>query len=70
MVEGVVDKYSEQRGMGYIVQDEGLEILVKRSDLDMPGYKTLTPGERVAFELVRTPRGLAARKVKPLSKRK
>ena len=70
MAEGVVDKYSEQRGIGYIVQDEGFEILVERSDLDMPGYKTLTPGERVAFELVRTSRGFAAKKVKPLSKGK
>jgi CspA family cold shock protein len=70
LAEGMVDKYSEQRGLGYILQDEGYQVLVERSDLDMPGYKTLTPGDRVAFEMVKTSRGLAAKRVHRLSKKK
>jgi CspA family cold shock protein len=61
---GIVDRYSEQKGYGFIVRDDGKEILVERESLDMPGYKTLTVGDRVAFEVEKHIRGLKARKVK------
>ncbi len=28
MTEGIVDKYSEDKGFGYIIQDDGEEVLV------------------------------------------
>lgn len=64
MAQGIVDRYSEQKGLGFILRDDGEEVLVERASLDMPGYKTLTVGDRVAFEVEKHIRGLKARKVK------
>lgn len=64
LTEGIVDKYSEDKGFGYIIQDDGEEVLVERSFIDMPGYKTLTPGERVTLEVKETYRGPEARNVR------
>lgn len=57
MTEGIVDKYSEDKVFGYIIQDNGEEVLVERSSIDMPGYKRLVPGERVTLEVKETYRG-------------
>lgn len=68
MEEGIVDRYSEQKGYGFITRDDGEEVLVDRASLDMPGYKTLTVGDRVAFEVEKDIRGLKAKKVKRVEK--
>ncbi|MEJ2726754.1 MAG: cold shock domain-containing protein [Deltaproteobacteria bacterium] len=68
MEEGIVDRYSEQKGYGFITRDDGEEVLVERASLDMPGYKTLTVGDRVAFEVEENIRGLKAKKVKKVKK--
>jgi CspA family cold shock protein len=57
MEQGVVDRYSEDKGFGYIVRSDGEELLVERSSLDMSGYKTLIPGDRVSFDIGKGLRG-------------
>jgi cold shock protein len=64
LTEGIVDKYSEDKGFGYIIQNNGKKIFVERSSIDIPGYKTLVPGERITFELKETIRGHEAMKVR------
>ena len=64
MVQGIVDRYSEDKGFGFIIQDDGEEVFVERSSLDMTGYKTLIPGDRVKFSLERGIRGPVAKNVK------
>ena len=66
MAKGIVDRYSEDKGFGYIIQDDGKVVLVERSSIDMTGYKTLIPGERVAYEVKKSIRGPEAKKVKKL----
>jgi CspA family cold shock protein len=63
---GMVDRYSEDKGFGFIRQDGGKEIRVRRSSINMPGYKTLSPGEQVSFEVVETIQGPEARNVERL----
>jgi CspA family cold shock protein len=62
--KGTVDKYSEDKGFGYIIQDNGRVVLVERDSIDIPGYKTLVSGEHITFELKETIRGPEARKVR------
>lgn len=66
MPEGIVDRYSEDKGFGYIIQDDGKRVLVERSSIEMTGYKTLIPGERVTFEVKDSIRGPEAKHVKKL----
>lgn len=64
MSEGIVNKYSEDKEFGYIIKDDGKEVFVERSSIDIPGYKTLAPGERVTFKVEETARGLKAKNVR------
>ena len=66
MANGVVDRYSEDKGFGYIMEEDGTIVLVERSSIEMTGYKTLVPGERVTFEVKDTARGPKAKHVKKL----
>jgi len=62
--EGIVHRYSEDKGFGYIIQDyNGKIVRVERSSIDMSGYKTLVPGDRVTFEVKDTIRGPEAKHV-------
>ena len=62
-----MSRYSEDKGFGFICRENGQEIRVQRSDLDMTGYRFLNLGEHVRFEVEKTVRGLEARKVQKLS---
>jgi CspA family cold shock protein len=64
LATGVVDKYSEDKGFGFIKQDNGSEVIVYRSSIDVPGYRTLVPGEYVVFEIEKTAKGPTAKKVR------
>jgi CspA family cold shock protein len=64
--EGVVDKYSEEKGFGYINGNDGRILTVRRSSIEMDGYKTLVPGDQVTFVIKETPQDLKALRVKKL----
>ena len=66
MAKGTVDRYSEDKGFGFIRQDDGKQIRIQRSSINMPGYKTLIPGERVSFEVIETTEGPEARNLERL----
>jgi CspA family cold shock protein len=66
MAKGTVDRYSEDKGFGFIRQDDGKHVRVQRSSINMPGYKTLIPGERVSFEVIETTEGPEARNLERL----
>jgi len=67
-MEGIVDRYSEQKGFGFIVaQDDGREVAFHRSAIMMNGYKTLSGGDRVRFDVDETVRGLEAKNIQKLS---
>lgn len=55
--------FNSKKGFGFIEQDQGEDVFVHYSDIDMSGFKTLTEGERVKFEVIENDKGLAAREV-------
>jgi CspA family cold shock protein len=63
MADGVVKWFSDKKGFGFIEQEEGGDIFVHYSEIDMTGFRTLAEGERVTFEIEDTNRGPAAKKV-------
>jgi CspA family cold shock protein len=62
--QGVVSLYSEDKGFGFIRREDGKQVLVERSSLDWPGFKSLNPGDHVRFDVRETARGLRAENVK------
>ena len=66
MGTGKVKWFNEKRGFGFITQDEGEDVFVHFSSINMPGFKVLSEGEKVKFEVKSDPRGLAAEYVEKI----
>jgi CspA family cold shock protein len=60
MQEGTVKWFNETKGYGFIAKDDGDDIFVHVSAIAKNGFKTLEEGERVKFDIEKTPKGLAA----------
>ncbi|MEW6079138.1 MAG: cold-shock protein [Thermodesulfobacteriota bacterium] len=63
MADGVVKWFNEKKGFGFIAVDESNDVFVHYSAISMSGFKTLSEGDRVSFEIEDTDRGPAARNV-------
>ncbi len=63
MPNGVVKWFSNRKGYGFIEQEEGDDILVHHSAINMEGFRTLSEGDRVSFEIEVGERGPAAKNV-------
>ncbi len=66
MAEGTVKWFSDQKGYGFIEQDNGEDIFVHHSQIEGSGFKTLSEGERVEFEVGQGQKGPAAQSVRKL----
>lgn len=67
MAQGIVKWFSDKKGFGFIEQEEGGDIFVHYSAINMPGFKTLSEGDHVTFEIEEGDRGPAARNVEKLA---
>jgi len=63
MAKGHVKWFSNPKGYGFILMDDGSEVFVHHSLIEGSGYKTLKEGETVEFELVESDKGKQAHKV-------
>ncbi len=64
--EGVVKWFSERKGFGFIEQEDGQDLFVHHSAINMTGFRTLNEGDRVAFEIEESDRGPKAKNVTKL----
>jgi CspA family cold shock protein len=58
--------FDARKGYGFIKRDEGQDLFVHFSSIDMDGYKRLNEGDEVSFEIEETDRGPQARNVRKL----
>ncbi len=63
MPQGTVKWFSNQKGYGFITQDDGKDIFVHYSAIQGDGFKTLEEGQRVEFEITQGPKGEQATNV-------
>lgn len=64
MANGTVKWFNDKKGYGFINENEGRDIFVHFSAIDMPGFKTLSEGENVMFEVEESDRGPEAKNVR------
>lgn len=63
LAKGTVKWFSNKKGYGFIEQEDGGDIFVHFSSIDIPGFKSLAQGEEVTFEVEETDRGPVAKSV-------
>ena len=63
MASGKVKWFDNKKGFGFIAQDEGKDVFVHHSSIVGKGFKTLTEGEDVVFDVVPGEKGLKAQNV-------
>ncbi len=63
MAEGLVKWFNANKGFGFIKREEGQDLFVHFSSINMQGYKSLTEGDKVSFEVEDTDRGPQAKNV-------
>ena len=51
MARGTVKWFSNQKGYGFITAEDGKEVFVHFSGLNMEGFKTLQEGASVEFDI-------------------
>ncbi len=60
MANGIVKWFSDQKGYGFIEQEDGPDVFVHHSSIDGAGFKSLDEGDRVSFETAQGQKGSAA----------
>jgi CspA family cold shock protein len=67
VAQGTVKWFSNEKGYGFIERGQGEEdVFVHFSAITMDGYKSLTEGQRVEFDVVQGDKGLQAANVQPI----
>ena len=66
LANGIVKWFNDRKGYGFIQQENGEDIFVHYSSINMPGYKSLAEGEQVTFEVEEGDRGPVAKNVQKL----
>ena len=66
MAKGIVKWFNESKGFGFITSEEGGDVFVHYSELQGDGFKSLSEGQAVSFDVVDSPKGPKAANVTKL----
>ena len=63
MIDGTVKWFNDSKGFGFIETAEGNDVFVHFSAINSEGFKTLTEGQKVTFDITEGAKGPAAANV-------
>lgn len=63
MATGIVKWFNDQKGFGFIEQEDGADLFVHYSEIVGNGFKTISEGDRVTFDIGEGKKGPAAQNV-------
>ena len=66
MPQGTVKWFNDTKGYGFITPDDGSpDVFAHYSDIQVEGFKTLSEGQKVEFEVMSSPKGPRAGNIRP-----
>ncbi len=60
MAKGTVKWFNDQKGYGFIEQEDGPDVFVHHSGINGAGFKSLSEGDEVTFEVEQGQKGPSA----------
>ena len=67
MPQGTVKWFNDTKGYGFITPDDGSpDVFAHYSDIEAEGFKTLTEGQKVEFEVASSEKGPRAANIRPV----
>ena len=60
MSNGTVKWFNEKKGFGFIQQQDGPDVFVHHSGINAQGFKSLSEGDNVTFDVQQGPKGPSA----------
>lgn len=60
MTNGTVKWFNDSKGYGFIEQENGQDVFVHHSGINATGFKSLSEGDAVTFDVVQGQKGLSA----------
>jgi len=64
MATGTVKWFNDSKGFGFIKQEGGEDVFCHNSAIVADGFRSLTEGQTVEFDVKRGPKGLQAENVR------
>lgn len=65
--QGTVKWFNDAKGYGFIVRERGADVFFHHMDIVAEGFKTLSEGDRVSFDVIEGPKGPQAKNVVKIS---
>jgi len=63
VAKGTVKWFNDAKGFGFITQEDGTDVFVHHTAIQGTGFKTLSEGQAVSFDVTDSTKGLQATNV-------
>jgi CspA family cold shock protein len=64
MATGKVKWFNDAKGFGFIARDDGADVFVHHTAIVSEGFRSLSEGQEVEFDITEGPKGLQAANVR------
>lgn len=65
-MKGTVKWFNEEKGFGFITAEDGKDVFAHFSAIQKEGFKKLTEGEQVTFDVTEGPKGPQATNIQTI----